>query len=100
MPAIYFDTSTQLAANATFIGGTAGAAQPTMAKVIAWTMGPTAALPNDAPTDYTGCTIRVWKSQTVPQNLSTLLLSAVFNIFAAGVVGTRFSLIALARSDV
>ncbi len=79
---------------------TAGAAQPTMAKVIAWTMGPTAALPNAAPTDYTGCTIRVWKSQTVPQNLATLLLGGVFNLFAASVVGTRFSVIALARSDV
>ena len=29
-----------------------------------------------------------------------LLLGGVFNLFAASVVGTRFSLIAVARSDV
>lgn len=50
--------------------------------------------------DYTGCTVRIWKAQTIPQNLATLLLGSVFNIFAASVVGTRFSLIAVARSDV
>ena len=79
---------------------TAATAQPTNAKVIAWTMGPTALLPNAAPTDYTGCTIRVWKAQTIPTNLVTLLLGGVFNLFAASVVGVRFSIIALARSDV
>lgn len=79
---------------------TASSAQPTQSRVIAWTKGPTATLPSAAPSDYTGCMVRVWKAQTIPQNLSTLLLGAVFNIFAASVVGTRFSIIAVARSDV
>ena len=70
---------------------TAAAAQPTSFKVIAWQ--------RDGQGLYTGCIIRVWKSQTIPQNLATLLLGGVFNLFAASVVGTRFSLIALARSD-
>jgi len=78
---------------------TAAVAQPTTHKVIAWKKGPTTTLPNAAATDYTGCTVRVWRAQTVPQNLVNLLLSGVFNIFAASVVGTRFSLIAVARSD-
>ena len=68
------------------------AAQPTTCKVIAWA--------KDGQGNYTGCTIRVWKSRTVPTNLVTLLLGGVFDIFAASVVGTRFSLIAIARSDV
>lgn len=80
------DTTTPVAAD------TAAAAQPTTAKVIAWT--------RDAQGNYTGCMLRVWKSQTVPQNLATLLLGGVFNLFAAAVTGTRFSLIAVARSDV
>lgn len=79
---------------------TAAGAQPTQSRVIAWTKGATALLPNAAATDYTGCMVRVWKAQTVPQNLTTLLLGGVFNLFAASVVGTRFSIIAVARSDV
>ncbi len=79
---------------------TAASAQPTQSRVIAWTKGPTTRVPDAAATDYTGCVVRVWKAQTIPQNLATLLLSAVFNIFAASVVGTRFSIIAVARSDV
>lgn len=79
---------------------TAANAQPTSCKVIAWTKGPTAALPNAAASDFTGCMVRIWRSQTVPQNLVNLLLGGVFNLFAASVVGTRFSLIAVARSDV
>lgn len=71
---------------------TNAAAQPTQSKVIAWV--------KDANGNFTGCTLRVWKSQTVPQNLATLLLGGVFNLFAASVIGTRFSLIAVARSDV
>ncbi|MBB4857020.1 hypothetical protein HNO88_000317 [Novosphingobium chloroacetimidivorans] len=81
-------------------GDTAASAQPTQSKVIAWTKGPTTLLPNALATDFTGCTLRVWKAQTVPQNLVTLLLGSVFNLFAASVVGTRFSIIAVARSDV
>jgi len=79
---------------------TAAAAQPTNSRVLAWTKGPTATLPDAAATDYTGCTVRVWKAQTIPTNLVTLLLGGVFNLFAASVVGTRFSIIAVARSDV
>lgn len=78
---------------------TAAAAQPTNSRVLSWTKGPTMQLPNAAATDYTGCILRVWRAQTVPQNLTTLLLGGVFNLFAASVVGTRFSLIAVARSD-
>jgi len=70
---------------------TSANAQPTTHKVIAWTKGPTAALPNAPAAAYTGCTLRVWKAQT---------LGGVFNLFAASVVGTRFSVIAIARSDV
>ncbi len=81
-------------------GDTAASAQPTSSRVLSWRMGPTATLPDAAPTEYTGCTVRVWRSQTIPQNLATLLLGAVFNLFAASVVGTRFSIIAVARSDV
>lgn len=73
-------------------GDLAATAQPTACKVIAWT--------KNAGGEFTGCTIRVFKSQTIPQNLVTLLLGAVFNLFGASVVGTRFSIIALARSDV
>lgn len=79
---------------------TSATAQPTTHKVIAWTKGPTATLPNAAATAYTGCTVRVYKAQTVPQNLVNLLLGGVFNLFGASVVGTRFSIIAVARSDV
>jgi len=81
-------------------GDTAANAQPTTHKVISWTKGPTPLIPTAAPGSYTGCTVRVWKAQTVPQNLATLLLGGVFNLFAASVVGTRFSIIAVARSDV
>lgn len=71
---------------------TAATAQPTCHKVIAWKM--------NAQNQYTGCVIRVFKGQVAPTNLVTLLLSGVFNLFGATVVGTRFSLIAVARSDV
>jgi len=74
-------------------------AQPTNCKVVAWTKGPTALLPNAPAAAFTGCVVRIWRSQTVPQNLVSLLLGGVFNLFSASVVGTRFSLIAVARSD-
>lgn len=79
---------------------TAAGAQPTESKVVAWTMGPTSRLPEAPAGAYTGCTVRVWKSQTIPQNVVSLLTTAVFNIFAASVVGVRFSITAIARSDV
>lgn len=88
------DTTTPTAAD------TNANAQPTNSKVVAWMKGPTTLLPDAAATDYTGCVVRVWRSQTIPTNLVTLLLGGVFNLFAASVVGTRFSIIAVARSDV
>lgn len=72
-------------------GSTGTGAQPAVFKVESWI--------SDG-TNYTGAVIRVWRSTTVPQNLATLLLSAVFNLFSASVVGTQFSCIAVARSDV
>lgn len=75
-------------------GDLAANAQPTTGKVIAWVMDGT------DPTKYAGCIVRVYKAQVIPQNLVTVLLGAVFNLFGASVVGTRFSIIALARSDV
>ncbi len=71
----------------TVIGG-----QPALFGLASWVQG--------ADNLYIGAVIRVWRSQTVPQNLATLLLSAVFNLFSASVVGTSFSCIAVARSDV
>lgn len=73
-------------------GATGVSAQPAAFKVESWA--------TDANGAYSGCVIRVWRSQTVPQNLATLLLGAVFNLFSASVVGTQFSCIAVARSDV
>jgi len=82
----------------TEIGGdTSANAQPASFKVQSWmreTMTPT---PSGA---YVGAVVRAWRSQVVPQTLTTLLLSAVYNLFTASVVGTRFSIIAVARSDV
>jgi hypothetical protein len=71
---------------------TAVNAQPTTHKVIAWS--------KDANGLFTGCTIRVFRAQTIPTNLVSLLLGGVFNLFGSSVIGTRFSLIAVARSDV
>ncbi len=48
---------------------------------------------------YTGCVVRAWRSQTIPQNLVTLLLGSVFNIFGGAVSGAQFSCIAATRSD-
>jgi len=73
-------------------GDTAATAQPAIFKVQSWIQ--------DSSSRYTGCIIRVWRSQTVPTNLVTLLLSGVFNLFQTSVVGTMFSTIAVARSDV
>lgn len=76
----------------TEIGGATGAtAQPAVFKVESWVM--TGSL-------YTGCVVRAWRGQTLPQNLVTLLLTAIYNLFGASVVGTVFSCVAIARSDV
>lgn len=73
-------------------GDIAGSAQPANFKVQTWVQ--------DAGSLYTGCVVKAWRAQTVPQNLVTLLVGAVYNLFAASVVGTQFSCIAVARSDV
>lgn len=73
-------------------GDTSAAAQPAIFKMQSWT--------TDGNGAYTGGIAKVWRSQTVPQNLITLLLGAVFNLFTASVVGTKFTCIAVARSDV
>lgn len=73
-------------------GDTATSSQPAVFKVQSWVQ--------DASNNYTGAVIKVWRAQVLPQNLATLLLGAVFNLFSASVVGTQFSCIAVARSDV
>lgn len=73
-------------------GDATGSAQPAIFKVQSWTQ--------DANSLYTGAVIKVWRAQVIPQNLATLLLGAIFSIFGASVVGTQFSVIAVARSDV
>lgn len=75
-----------------FEGDTAATAQPAIFKVNSWLQ--------DANSAYTGCVIKVWRSQVVPQNLASLLLSAAYSVFSNSVVGTQFSLVAVARSDV
>lgn len=72
-------------------GDTSAGAQPAVFKVNSWTQ--------DANNKYSGCTIKVWRSQTIPQNLVTLLATTTYNLFSASVVGTQFSCIAVARSD-
>ena len=73
-------------------GDTTATSQPAIFKLQSWVQ--------DANSNYTGAVIKVWRSQVVPQNLATLLLGAVFNLFSASVVGTNFCVIAIARSDV
>lgn len=73
-------------------GDSSASAQPATFKVQSWTV--------DSNGAYVGAVIKVWRAQVVPQNLATLLLGAIFNLFGASVVGTQFSCIAVARSDV
>lgn len=49
--------------------------------------------------NYTGCTIKAYRSQTIPQNLATLLLGAVFNLFGGTVGVTEFSCVAIMASN-
>lgn len=63
--------------------------QPVVFKVKSWTTNGS---------DYTGCTIKGYRSQTIPQNLVTLLLGSVFNLFAGSVAGAEYSLIAVQAS--
>lgn len=73
-------------------GDVSATAQPSSFKVNSWVQ--------DAGNNFIGCVVKVWRSQAVPQNLVTLLLGGIFNLFGASVVGTNFSVIAVARSDV
>lgn len=73
-------------------GDTTASAQPAIFKVQSWIQ--------DASLNFTGCVVKVWRAQTVPQNLVSLLVGAVYNLFGASVVGTNFSVVAVARSDV
>lgn len=64
--------------------------QPVVFKVKSWTM---------TGGNYTGCVIKGYRSQTIPQNLATLLLGAIFNLFAGSASGVEYSMIALAPSS-
>lgn len=63
--------------------------QPVVFKVKSWVQ---------TGSDYTGCVIKGYRSTTVPQNLATLLLGAVFNLFAGSASGVEYSLIAVQAS--
>lgn len=73
-------------------GDTSASAQPAIFKVQSWIQ--------DTDSTYIGAVIKVWRGQVVPQNLVSLLVGAVFNLFGASVVGTQFCCIAIKRSDV
>lgn len=73
-------------------GDTSASAQPAIFKVQSWVQ--------DGSSNYIGAVVKVWRAAVIPQNLATLLLGAVFNLFGSSVVSTNFSVIAVARSDV
>lgn len=64
--------------------------QPVMFKVKSWVQ--------DGSLNYTGCVIKGYRAQTVPQNLATLLLGGVFDLFNGSAVGAQFACIALQAS--
>lgn len=61
--------------------------QPVIIKVKSWIQ--------DSNNKYTGCVIKGYRSQAVPQNLTTLLLGGVFNLFGGTVTGVKYSLTAI-----
>lgn len=63
---------------------------PVMFKVKQWTQ--------DGNGNYTGCVCKGYRGQVIPQNLATLLLSAVFNPFSGSATGVQFTCIALQQS--
>ncbi len=69
--------------------------QPIILKVKSWLNPQGAAWVSG---DYGGCIIKGYRSQAVPQNLATLLLGAVFNIFAGSAAGVEYSAIAVQTS--
>lgn len=48
--------------------------------------------------NYTGCVIKGLRSQTIPQNLVTVLVSAVFNVFGGSASGVNYSMIFIKKS--
>ena len=64
--------------------------QPLLFKVKSWTQ--------DAQNNYIGCVIKAYRAQTIPQNLATLLLGGVFNLFQGNASNITCSCIAVARS--
>lgn len=64
--------------------------QPIVFKVKSWTQDGA---------NYTGCTIKGYRSQAVPQNLVSLLLGGVFNLFAGSASGAEYTLIAVQPSS-
>ncbi len=52
----------------------------------------------DANGKYTGCVIKGYRSQPIPKNLATLLLSTVFNLFAGNPSGISVSVFAIQQS--
>jgi len=63
---------------------------PIIFKVKSWTINGSG--------KYTGCVVKAYRSQPIPQNLVSLLLGGVFNIFAGSAVGVNFTAIALQQS--
>lgn len=64
--------------------------QPVVLKIKSWTM---------SGSDYTGCVIKGYRSQTIPQNLVSLLLGGVVNLFQGSVTGVEYSMIAIQSSS-
>ncbi len=71
------------------VGGTP---QPVILRVSAWTQ--------DGQSRYIGCAVTAQRAQTIPQNLATLLLGAVFNLFAGNAVGIQVNLVLIPQSGV
>jgi hypothetical protein len=57
------------------------------------------AFQQDGSLNYSGCTIKAYRSQVVPQNLATLLLGGVFNLFGGTVGVVEFSCVAIQASN-
>lgn len=57
------------------------------------------AFQTDGGGNYTGCTIKAYRSQVIPQNLVTLLAGAVFNLFGGTVGVSEFSCVAIMASN-
>lgn len=63
---------------------------PVIFKVKSWTL--------DGSNKIIGCVAKGYRGQVVPQNLATLLLGAVFNVFGGSASGVQFTAIALQQS--